>query len=208
MTKGVGWVPENQRCTAWYLWNRMFMCRVPFIHTMSMDYLQHFGMPSSGDAAIDRQTANELVVRMLSIHDMVEFYQRGVTIAVVQIKDTKIIYELITDHLNAWKRELEIALNTRNAPIDDLILFDKFANVVYRHAKYQFTEEIVESILHRKMAGAMRVHRANLFKYTPYDPKPVKNKDGEETDQHKYPDRISMADIFANRKAAGRPKWK
>lgn len=189
------WVPENKRTTAWYLWNSKFHCRVSNIQTMSVEYLAEVGMPSIGDPIHDTQTANELVDRMLSVSQMVEYHQHGVNIHVIKYEDTKRIYELISNHLNAWKQQLENGFNIRGAPIEDLILLDKFANVVYKHAKYQFTTEMVDSIMARRMSTTLRANRTNLLRS---EPKAVTiNAQGETVvTETKYPERQSMDEAF------------
>ena len=143
------WIPVNQRTTAWWIFNHLFMCRVSNIQTMSVEYIKQFGMPSSGVQQYDKETANELIIRPLSISQMADFYKNGVTVHVINIADTKEIYERITDHLNFWKERISISYHIKDAPVDDLLLLDKLANVVYVHAVPQFTTEIVDSILAR-----------------------------------------------------------
>jgi hypothetical protein len=202
------WVPEKDRTTAWWIFSRLFMCRVTNIQSMSVEYIEKFGMPASGYEQYDKETANELVTRMLSINDMVEYFRNGVTVHVVNFKDTKEIYERISDHLNLWKQKLENSFHVKDAPIDDLLLLDKFANVVYKYAAPQFTTEMVDSLIARRMSSAMKFNRQNILS-------PLKNKvinpiDGTTTEESKIPERVSMSDSFL----ASRPnnisnkKWK
>ena len=203
------YVPPEQRDSRWHIWNDLFMVRVPFLQNQSVDYLQHFGVPASGYAPYDQQTANELVTRMMSIKEMVEFFARGVTIAVVKHSDTKVIYERITDHLQAWKRELETSLHIRNAPLDDLRTMDRFASAVYPHAQQHFTEEIVESLIARRMSSVMRVRRDNILGPPPEAVRRIRGEaDAEPQEEPTKPQRVSMAEVFASRQIAGKAKWK
>ncbi len=201
------WVPKEQRDTRWYIFKHTYLCRVPNIQTMSVEYIQQFGMPASGYAEHDAGTANELVTRMLSINDMVVHFGNGVNVAVVNWKDTKDIYEKITDHLNAWKEKLEIGWHTRDAPIDDLLLLDRFAMKVYQHAVHQFTTETVDSILARRMSSVLRVSRQNLMGAKPKIM--TINGDGEK-EGPAVPERTGFADTFLNKKAvaSGAAKWR
>ena len=128
------WIKESQRTTDWYIFNKLYMCMVKNIDSMSVDYIRMFGHPASGDDQSDRETANELVIRMLSIEQMAEYYKNGVTVQIVNPKDTKDIYERISAHLLAWKEMMRTSFNNRAAPVDDLLLLDKLATVVYSHA--------------------------------------------------------------------------
>lgn len=196
MTTGAGtWIEPEKRSTAWWLWNKKFRCKVSNIQTLSVEYIEHFGMPAVGDPIYDTQTANELVDRMLSINQMVEYHQKGVNIYVNRYEDTKEIYELISNHLNAWKQQLENGFNIRGAPVEDLLMLDKFANVVYKHAKYQFTTEMVDSIMARRMSSTLRGNRTNLLAS---ETKTVTiNADGEKViSETKYPERQSMDQAF------------
>lgn len=199
------WIPESQRDTRWYLWNPMFMCRVSNIQSMSTDYIRHFGMPSSGIEEYDRQTANELVVRMLTINDMVEYFKNAVTIRVVNRADTKTIYEYISNHLQAWRRELENGFHTRGAPLEELQTLDRFANVVYEHAQWHFDKPFIESLFARQLSDIVGVTRDTILTKQPgavtinADP----NAAAEER-----PGRVSMAEIFASREAAAKAKWR
>lgn len=203
------YVPEHLRDTAWYIFNKKYLCRVSNIQTRSIDHIALFGSPTCGDPARDRDMADQLIDRMLTINEMVEFFKQGITIRVANVRETKSIYEHITDHLNYWKRHLEESWHTRGAPIDDLILLDRFANVVYRHAVYQFTTEIVESLLARRMSSVMTVNRNSIMGNKA---KVVTiNANGEkEVTEAKIPERESMAEAFAGKKAgiSGASKWR
>jgi len=198
------WVPPEERDTRWYLWNELYLCRVPFMQTMSKDYVRIHGVPFTGHAESDQSMHSELVQRMLSINAMTEFFEKGVTVAVVRHEDTAKIYNRISDHLKAWKRELEVALDVRNAPLEDLKLLDRLAAAVYVHAQQHFTEEQLDSLLARRIAGTMRLNRSTLMvpqsnarrinavEEVPYEPK-----------KHQ-----SMADLLSSHELASRPKWK
>lgn len=210
------WVPESKRTPAWALFNTKFHCRVSNIQSMSIDYMQEVGLPAIGDRRYDQEMANELIDRMLTINEMVEFHKKGVTVRVVKYDDTKKIYELISNHLIAWKNQLENGANTRGAPIDDLILLDQFANVVYKHAKYQFTTDMVDSILARQMSSRVRGSRTNLLRSATKNV--VVDDKNQVVEVPKYPERQSLDAAFkqyhrggsgiATGAKVGTSKWK
>jgi len=203
------WIDPQFRDSAWWLWHKLFMCRVSNLKTMSVDYVKIFGMPASGVTEHDKETANELVIRMLSINQMVEFFRQNITVHVVNYRDTKEIYERISDHLNAWKEKLATGINVRNAPIDDLLLLDQFSNAIYKYAAPQFTTAIVDSILARRISGTLRVNRENVL--APMKPKTINPVSGEEVPvEDKRPERISMAESFARtpNMAGASTRWK
>ena len=182
------WIKESQRTTDWYIFNKLYMCMVKNIDSMSVDYIRMFGHPASGDDQSDRETANELVIRMLSIEQMAEYYKNGVTVQIVNPKDTKDIYERISAHLLAWKEMMRTSFNNRAAPVDDLLLLDKLATVVYSHAGPLLTTTDVQSLLARRTGGVMSISRENIMK-------PL-NDVGEVETKKVVPERVSMAEAF------------
>lgn len=212
----MSWVPEEQRDTRWYLWHQKFWCRVSNILSMTPEYLEHFGMPTSGDPLIDQQTANELVDRYLSVNEMVELYKRGVPIYVRYEKDTVKIYEFISAHLTAWKQRIDQEWNVRDAPLDDLLVLDQFATIVYKHARHHFEQTWVDSFLARKLAGTLRLSRDRVLK--PLEPEvvrinamtPEEEQKAAEEKAQQFPEHNSMAEAFRgqSRIAAGGMKWR
>jgi hypothetical protein len=192
------WVPPEQRDTAWWIFKELFHCRVQRIQTISIEEMKEYGTPTSGDPNFDAQMRNERQDRMLTIVQMVEYWENGITVGVAAEKDTKRIYEYIAAHLSAWRYKLDVELNTRGAPLDELMKLDKFATVVYKHARYHFTQEYVDSLLARKLQSS-RANRNTIMK--PFVDTKVVNAEAEQSDaqkalQEKYPDRLSMADAF------------
>lgn len=203
------WIPPEQRDSRWWIWNKLFRCRVSNIQSMSVDYLKQFGMPTSGDARYDKETAHEQVIRMLSINQMVEYFRSGITVGVCDVKDTKEIYEIIVRHLEAWKQKLHFELNVRAAPVDDLVLLDDFASAVYKHARHHFTRQYVSSLLAQRMSTTLRVTRDRIMK--PLEPQVLTiNGVPAKEEEKKYPEHESMSDVFLGRKrvVSGGPKWK
>jgi hypothetical protein len=148
----VGYLPESERNTAYYLFSRAerYGCRLRKMDTMSVDYIRFFGTPTAGDPDYDREMRNEIVDRQLTIAEMACYFRDGVTVRVVKRDDTKKIYERITDHLIAWRDALS-SLNHPQAPIEDLLVLDEFAHKVYEHARWHFKDPYTTSLLERAM---------------------------------------------------------
>lgn len=198
--------------TTVYIFDYLFKCRIPNLQSMSVNYIKHFGMPTTGNSSIDKNLNSQLITTMLPISKMVEYFKDDVPVYIVSSADIKLIYEYISNHLHLWKKQLEIGLNLGDVPIDDLIAMDKFANVVYDHAKFQFTQEIVDSLLIKHMSNTIRVNRNNFFKTKP------ETSTGDGTDKNSitkinsnneeiYPTRESLTDLFKDRKI-GFKSWK
>lgn len=188
-----GWVPLEKRTTAYYLFNPRFKCRVAYNQSMSSDYMRFHGMPSTGVKQYDDMMANELTHRLLTINDMVEYYKLGTNIEVDDSADTKTIYGYISDHLNAWKGQLERTLGeTDEELLKDLVVLDNFANLVYPHATYHFAPDVLDSSFARHFSSILSISNAMLVK------KPMPFAEEEKT-KPKAPERVSMRDVFVSR---------
>jgi hypothetical protein len=192
---------------------------------LSIEELQHFGMPITGDPVYDKQIANESRDIMLSIQRMTELYDTGATVAVVEPKDTRRIYERIEAHLEAWATHIRTSMNKKTVPVKDLILLDRFAHSIYEFAKYRFADDdgFIASLVkqmngHQLTVGLDMLQNKLLSTPTLIEAKPkapdtvpVLNlrpilpalpevEDKPEEDQ--FPRRKSMAEYFAPRSNA------
>lgn len=138
-------VDKKGRETRWYLWHEVYLVRLPRIQLMSEDEIRNYGLLDSGSVVENRLTMHEMAEVMLPIVKIMYHYENGARISVVKPSDTKWIYDRITAHLEAWKKYLDTKLNIGNAPIEDLIRLDKFANAVYPHATEFFKRSYVET---------------------------------------------------------------
>lgn len=137
--------------------------RIPYIQTLSVEELQFFGMPHSGEAFFDRQTPHELRDIMIPISEMVKHYHKGTQIYIVGEETPKIIYDHITNHLLAWKNQIQAQMNLSNVPIEDLKLLDEFANSIYEHAKYHLTDEFIGSITGTMSEDLKKISRVSML---------------------------------------------
>lgn len=192
--------------TTAYLWDYLFKCRIPNLQTMSEEYIRFFGMPTTGDPGIDQAMADQWITTMIPISKMVEYSKQGISIKIVKYDDVKTIYSYISLHLQAWKNQIGNGLNIGDAPIDDLIALDEFANLVYDHAKYQFTRSMADSILARHLNGVTKFNKTNFFKPDINITNPDNITKINDAEDVKLPERESMADIFKDRKIGAR-KW-
>lgn len=183
------------------IFEERFLVKVPYIDTCSDDYLKIFGTPTTGDKDIDKVVNSEWVDVCIPICDMVDYYRKGVNIKVTRPGDVKKIYDNISAHLSKWANNLDYGLNIGNAPIQDLIDLDRFANIVYAHAKYHITPELVSSLMGQRLnaiggmenifksgsAGALMTKRIADPNY-----QPIKTESG-------YPERKSLEKLFSSR---------
>lgn len=142
----------------------LFLARVPYIQSRHPEDIKKFGVRVSGIKSRDSQIKNEWITTMLNVATMVKYYTEFVPLAIVKESDTKLIYDLITEHILAWRKKLERGINIGDSPIKELIEMDKFANTIYAHAKYQFNSDEVTSLLAIAMNKTQTLNASNFFK--------------------------------------------
>lgn len=196
------WVRPQDRDPAWYVTRKLYKCRIPYIQTLSADYIKFMGMPDSGDERVNLQQRNELIDVEISIGHMAKYYSEDVQVHIPDPRVTKEIYERIHEHLAEWKHDIENSVNPGKAPLDDLLMLDQFASALYPHAKRFFDRDFIESKFARKLGGLVSISRASFLEKLG-GAKPA------EPERAEAPRHQSFADVFLERKnfSAGR-RWK
>jgi len=116
------------------IFERKYEIRIRMIDNVSIEEVEFYGMYTSGDKELDNELQNELIVRWLSINEMVEYFKRGKPFRITHVKDTEEIYGFIHQYLLSWKLKLENSVNIGNAPVDDLIALDQMASLIHGYA--------------------------------------------------------------------------
>ncbi|MDD2879680.1 MAG: hypothetical protein PHQ58_04520 [Rhodoferax sp.] len=182
------------------IWEALFMASVPFKDTMSDDYVRLFGMPTVGDPVIDRDMHNQPIYTYMTINKMVEYFRAGINVKVQKHSDTKRIYDIISRYINCWKEQLEHGINIGGAPIDDLILLDRFASVVFEHAVQHLTMEYLNSDAIRDLTGNGTWMNRGSF---------VKAPVALDEEPAEYQKHQSLAQLFSERIiSSGGSRWK
>lgn len=145
------------------LFDYFYKVRIPYLQSRSIDDIRTYGVVLSGVPEIDNDIQNQWITVMLTINSMVEYYKQDVPIKVCLQSDIKEIYDSISEHITAWQSRLQRGINIGGAPIDDLILMDKFASTIYEHAKYHFTPEVLNSVTANYMSSLHKVNAQNFF---------------------------------------------
>lgn len=171
------------------IWERLYMASLRFKDSLSEDEIRQFGMPTTGNAQIDKEVHNDLVDRYITINKMVEYHKQGIPFYIRNHKETKEIYEVISSYLICWKEYLENGINIGGAPIDDLIALDRLASSVYDHAVEHFSDVFINSNL-LKFIGNQKLGRAAFEKA----PEPIVINGEAEVKKHD-----SLASLFSER---------
>lgn len=184
------------------LWDYYYQVRVPYLQSRTIDDVRRHGVNVSGIAEIDKDIPNQWMTTMMTVAQMADYFKEGVPIRVIKQSDVKEIYDNISNHIHAWKSRLERGINIGDAPVDDLILLDQFANTVYEHAKYQFTADMVNSLFAQHLSKVQKINASNFFAHGAM-PKP--NQPGSEAGvtrinaDDKHEDRDSLSEFFKTR---------
>lgn len=185
------------------LWDYLYRVSVPYLRSRTIEDLRNTGTVVSGIASYDKDIPNQMQTMHMSVNSMVDYFREGVPVRVLDPRDTKQIYEDISSHIHAWKTRLEKGINIGDAPIDDLITMDRFANSVYAHAKYQFTSDIAQSIFAQHLNNVQRINASNFF--TMKATQKLLGKPGEEdvfrinADPEPEVERDSLGEFFKSR---------
>lgn len=141
------WIDPKNRDHRYGVFFEKYKIKVPLINTLTVEEIREFGMPSSGMKEFDTGAENELVDRYVTINEMLIMHLNGIDVLVDPYEKTKDIYEAISDYLGFWLKHIRQTYSTNHVPLEDLQDLDKFANVVYDKAKYQFTTAIVDDAM-------------------------------------------------------------
>lgn len=161
-------IPKDKD-TSYYLWEVLFQCRIPETATVSEIEYRVRGMPTTGSLEMDRDIGAQLKLMWLPIHQMVEYHRVGVPVRLVKVSDAEVIYGYVQNHLEAWLDRVRNSFNDREAPVDDLVALDNFANDVYAHARYSTKSNLLENSLSRAIMnlGGLSLKRRAPVSSTP-----------------------------------------
>ena len=127
------------------IFKKIYKCRVPVHTTRSEGDLRTFGTVYTGNEHIDRHAIEQKVLVMWPIYKMAKNFSEGFDVAVPSESDALEIYQNIQKHLLAWKERLSFGLNIGGAPLDDLIVLDKFASSMFQQVRYLLPPDSVDS---------------------------------------------------------------
>lgn len=199
------------------IWGRVFLCKVPRIAHYGVSYLERYGLPSSGNAKVDRELMGQMSPSYITIDQMVEFYHEQTTISIVHKHDVKTVYEICQDYTFDWARSVQRSTFTSRVPFADLVKIDEFAEAVYQYAGFEYGMEFARSFLPNnlqeeiadlnkmfeaidKRVGAKKKEKHDHYTvYNQYSTKPKREVDNNvvyDEDRPKLPERPTVRDVF------------
>ena len=172
---------EANKDSTFYIWDILFLASVPESATINIEDYKLRGRPSTGDLELDRQNSNALTTTWMNIAKMVEYRTMGIPVRILSDDDVKTIYEYIQHHLLAWSAKVQRGLNNIEAPLDDLLAMERFAEEIFQHAKWQFHEGKANLDFSRMLSQLGIRTVGHLFSKPTYVPT---TKDEEETPEN------------------------
>jgi len=162
---------QSKHSAAHRIFHYLYKCYIPQHHLYSRDYLDTFGIPTTGDREVDKQLANSPTLCQLSIADMAEHFANGANMSLENPRVSVEIYETVREHLVNWQRIVQDPLDTTEPPLDDLRKLDEFAGEVYKIARgYMEKDQTKHGIF--KGISALESRRAMSRKETADDTGP------------------------------------
>ena len=127
---------------------KMLLC---YKYTINLDQVEVFGVPTLGTIEDDSAMMNELTTVYRSINDMVELHKEDIPFRIANYVDTTSIYNIVQKYLEAWGYLLNNGINIGNAPTDDLMALERFAQKLYGYATVN--QEIRSNTSHAWFGG-------------------------------------------------------
>ena len=171
---------EAGKDSTFYLWEILFLASVPESATVSIEDYKLRGRPSTGDLELDRMNANALTTTWMNIAKMVEYRSNGVPVRIHSDEDVKTIYEYIQNHLLAWSAKVQRGMNSIDAPLDDLLAMERFAEEIFQHAKWMFGDQSATMDFSRMLSQLGIRTTKHLFAQTRYVENPNEEDDNPE----------------------------
>lgn len=143
---------QSHHSAAYKIFNYFVECMIPAMYLYSQEYVEKFGLYTSGDADIDAQTYQSNVKANLTVAQMAQHMADGAPISLVTPEESKQIYQWVVEHLNDWTDEVAKDPNRKSeVPVEDLRMLDQFAKEIYPMAREHMTTQVSGSRLFRSL---------------------------------------------------------
>lgn len=165
---------QPHHSAAYKIFHYFVECFIPAMYLYSQEYVEKFGLYTTGDADVDAQTFQSTVKANLTVMQMAKHSADGAAISLVTPDESKQIYQWIVEHINDWTDEVAKDPNQRdNVPVEDLRLLDQFAKEIYPMARQHMTTQVSGSRLFRSLD---RINRRAAVKRNLTTPEQVQNE--------------------------------
>jgi hypothetical protein len=150
---------------------KLYLVRVPIIATYSQAELDLYGIPTDFvDGKEEKESYKEFTNAMIPIARMIEMYEFGYPIKIINKKDSVAIYNALEKYLKDWSVDFRYSPNMKVDTIDKdrLELIDKFLNEVFDFNKGSIVKDIAgQQSGYQMNTPVMGVHMANTQNEVP-----------------------------------------
>ena len=122
-----------------YIFVPLFQVTVPQEALRTEEEVRILGTPTTLNKRYDAQLSRQRTTTFMNIAKMATLSHKGWGVAIVKHSDCKTIYEYIQNHLDAWANLLGHTIHRPKAPYEDLFILDQFAQQVFQHARWQYS---------------------------------------------------------------------
>lgn len=142
----------SKHTPAYIIFHYLFEVYIPQHFLYSDEYITQFGLPTSGDALVDRNLAESMVLTQRSIADIAVLLSEGAKITLKDPTKSELIYKTIIQHLQDWEVKTRRSLITDPPPIEDLEQLNDLAQEIRPLADAYMVTDVPESKLGLSLA--------------------------------------------------------
>lgn len=176
----------GERTVAQRIFFDRYWVLVPELHFRTDKELELMGRYSNNDPELDRQLMMNKIRIYIPIAGMCQYLEEGVRVELDTPTDSIVIYKLLVQHLQNWVW-LTNQLNPPEAPLDDLRIMDRFAEILYPVAcTYERLERQPVGGLFGKLqqlgSGTTRIERQSALEQRPLLARPKREEEAPATE--------------------------
>lgn len=128
----------------------LYDCNVRTIYLRSVEDIEEYGFLRTGIKHLDAAASKEIVHVMISPFRISQIIAAGGTVGLIHRHDARPIYEDIHMYCQLWKTKIESSpIIEMSWPIEDLIMLDSAAKVLYPHAERMFPKGQQDPLLEK-----------------------------------------------------------
>lgn len=132
---------NKEKSAAYKIFHYYYKAYMPQHFLYSDEYLDQFGLATSGDRETDKVLLNSPVLCQLTIAKMAMKTDQGADISLINPRDGADIYRILKQHLTDWNIAVSNDLFCPNdPPIEDLQILDDFAAKIYMQARFYLND--------------------------------------------------------------------
>lgn len=111
---------EDRNTPIWKIFHNYYEITMPQHHLYSQEYIETFGIPTSGDVNVDREMGNSPINARRTIAQIADLLSEGADITINKPDLSSEIYQCIRDYLREWQVRVNSSPVAIDVPLEDL----------------------------------------------------------------------------------------